>query len=285
MNKDLGRLELRDIRENEEKMSKIFKQIDEGKTEQAKKKLIALLNTPNYFVREFVGKKLVEYHDKKLMDQIVLSLLGHKIYGVRAALIFYYYTKYHSEPKKIISVLEMNWGDTPWETEHVLYEMWQKHPSIMKAEMVKWAESPYEKQRTLAYHGIENIASVDPGYIVSVIEKNLDDESIDVQKKITNVLTHTVRVSPAECYCFIREWLLKPSDARLKTLYITMKKLVSIAMHNSSNKAAKNDEFYLLTMQVIKDWKADPDTSISSVGEKLVSFAKNPQLNDSENIK
>ena len=280
MSKDLGRLDLRDKKEYEDKLSKIFKQIDEGKIEYAKDCIVKLLTTPNYFIREFIGKYLLNYQDKEQMDDIILSFLGHKIYGVRAATIFYYYNKYTSNPEKIISCLEINWKDTPWETEQVLFEMWQKHPSVMKKEMKKWANSEFNKQRTLAYHGIEAISNTDPTYITSIIEINLDIDYLDLQKKITNVLTHAVKGSPSECYSFIREWLTNPSEIRIKTLFITMKKLISIANHNhTNNKSSKNDEFYLLTMQVIKDWKADPDTSVSSFGEKLASYLKNPHQN------
>ncbi|MCL2063293.1 MAG: hypothetical protein FWG98_02840 [Candidatus Cloacimonetes bacterium] len=277
MNKDLGRLDFRDIKVYDEKMSKIFHLLDEGQTEKAKDIIIKMLTTPNYFIREFVGKKLVNYQNKELMDQLILSFLGHKVYGVRAAVIFYYNLKFNKDPEKIISLLELCWNDTPWETEHVLHEMWQKYPAIMKKEMMRWAKSEFNKQRTLAYHGIEAIAGSDPTYITTIIELNLDSDNLELQKKITNVLTHAVKGSPAECYSFIREWLTNPSETRIKTLYITMKKLVSIAIHNhTNNKSPKNDEFYLLTMQSIKDWKADPDKSISSMGEKLVSYVKNP---------
>ena len=283
MNKDLGRLELRDIRNQDEQLEKIFKFINDQKFEQARANLVKMLSTPNYFIREYIGKKLVEYKDGDMMDQVILMLLGHKVYGVRAATIFYYHKKYQKEPKRMLSLLEMSWGDTPWETEQVLYELWQKHPAIMKKEMIKWAESPFEKQRTLAYHGIETIASGDSIFITSIVEKNLDNESLEIQKKITNVLTHAVRINPAECYSFIREWLTDLSESRKRTLYIVMKKLVSIAMNShSNNKTPRNDEFYLLTMQVIKDWKSDPDKSISSLGEKLVSLTKNPYFNDND---
>ena len=285
MNKNLGRLDLREIKSHEDAIAKIFKLLDDGKVEQARTHMVKLLSTPNYFIREFVGKKLTEYHDVEVMDKVVLTLLGHKIYGVRAATIFYYYLKYYKSPRKLLSLMGMSWSDTPWETEQILYEMWQKYPAVMKKEMIFWAESPFEKQRMLAYHGIEAIANADPVFITTMIEKNLDDECVEVQKKITNVLTHAVRVSPAECYSFIREWLSKPSEARKRTLYIAMRKLVSMALNSQGNgKSSKNDEFYLLTMQSIKDWKADPDEAISSIGEKLVSFSKNPQYSDSDNL-
>ena len=284
MSKDLGRLDLRDIKDNEEKLSKIFKYLDNGKIDTAKTAIVKLLNTPNYFLREFIGKKLVEYHDDKLMDEIIISLIGHKTYGVRAATIFYYYLKYNNDTPKILDLLKMNINDTPWETEQIIHEMWQKHPVIMKKEMSNWANSESDKQRTIAYHAIEIVANDDPIFITKMIEKNIDTDNLEVQKKITNVLTHTARVNPAVCYPFIREWLTKPSENRNRTLNIAMRKLISMALQIvANNKSAKNDEFYILTMQSIKDWKSDPIKSVASMGDKLVNFAKNPQPGDSDN--
>lgn len=283
MFKDLGRLALRDIKENELKVEKIFNYIDEKKIELAKSNIIKLLSTPNYFIRELVGKKLVEYPDGEKMDQIVLSLLGHKTYGVRAATVFYYYLKYHNDPNKIINLLDMSWSDTPWETEHILYEMWNKYPKIMKKEMSKWSDSQFEKQRALSYHGMEAIAADDPYFVLNTIEKNIDDNSIEVQKKITHVLSHVVRVRPAECYPFLRELLINFSDIRAKTIFMAMKKLIALAYQNLSNgKSSKSDEFYLLTIQTINDWKFDPVKSVSSVGDKLVSYSKNPNIVDQD---
>jgi 3-methyladenine DNA glycosylase AlkC len=283
MNKDVGRLDLRDIKETDLVLQKIYKYLDKDKPDKAKSEIVKLLDTPNYFVREFVGKRLLEYHDGEKMNEFVLSLLGHKIYGVRAATVFYYYLKYQKTPGDIMNLLNMSWNDTPWETEQVIHEMWIKHPNLMKEEMLTWADSPYERQKTLAYHGIEAIASSDPIYIIKLIEKNLDDPSIEVQKKISNILTHVIKAKPAETYSFLREWLTQPSDQRTKTIYIAMKKLISIAYMGAVNKNPKNDEFVLLTMQTINDWKADPDRAVASVGEKLVSFSKNPSFTEQEN--
>ena len=279
---NLGRLESRDIKDNEIKISKIFSSIDAGNTDLAKTNIIKLLDTPNYFLREFVGKRLLEYPDSEVMDQLILSFVGHKFYGVRAAVLFYYYEKYKNDPKSIIKILNMSWSDTPWETEQILTEMWKKHHKLMKNEMHKWADSNSEKQKALAYHGIEAITKVDPLYVISLIEKNLDFPHPEVQKKIINALVGVIKAKPAECYSFIREWLTNPTESRTSSIQIAMRKLISISIQNNSNKSNKVDELYLLTMQVINDWKSDPEKSISELGTKLVAFSKKPQLSDSE---
>ena len=277
MYKDLGRLELREIQDTEAKVKKKFKYLDADKVETAKEHIVKLLSTPNYFVRELVGKKLTEYHDDEKMDQLILGLLGHKTYGVRAATTFYYFLRHNDDPKKIINLLEMSWHDTPWETEHILYEMWNKYPKIMKKEMSNWAASTFEKQRALAYHGMETLAAHDPLFVLNTVEKNIDDGDVDLQKKMSVVLTSVIKTKPAECYPFIREWITKPSENRINTLCIVMKKLVGMAVtHHGHGKANKNDEFRLLTMQTIADWKSDHDTNVADMGKTLVAFSKNP---------
>jgi 3-methyladenine DNA glycosylase AlkC len=279
--KDVGRLALRDIKDNEAKVEKIFKYLDANKIELAKKHIIAVLSTPNYFIRELVGKKLVEYQDGEKMDEVVLSLMGHKTYGVKAATVFYFFIKNFDDPQKILSILEMSWIETPWETEHILQQMWVKYPDIMKTEMLVWATSEHERQRALAYHGCEEAAADDPNFVTRLIEVNLDDESLEVQKKLSNVLTAALRSKPAETYPYVREWLTNPSEHRMKSLVLAMKKIITIAQQSLANgKINKNDDFYVLTMHAINDWKIDPDEKVASIGHKLVSFAKKPSDED-----
>ena len=149
----------------------------------------------------------------------------------------------------------------------------------MKEKMKIWAESEFVKQKALAYHGIEQIAATDPIYVLKLIEKNLDEPNLELQKKISNVLSHVVKARPAEAYSFFREWLTKPSESRNKTIFLSMKRLVSIASQAKTN---KTDDFYILTMQVIKDWKVDPVKSVAIIGDKLVNFAKNPAFNETD---
>jgi len=281
MSRDLGRLDATDIKEADQKLQKIFNYLETDKNDLAKTNLAQLLTTSNYFLREYFGKKLASYKNTEKMELLILHLIGHKTYGVRASILFYYYYKNLSSPEKIVNILDMSWNDTPWETEHILQELWQKHPDLMKEKMLQWADSIHEKQRTFAYHGIENVASSDPFFITKMIEKNLDDPLIEIQKKISNVLTHTARIRPAECYSFVREWLTKPTEVRQRTIFIAMKKLITLAYLN--NVKNKSDDFYLLTIQSINDWKTDPDRSVSNMGERLVTFSKNPNFNDQDN--
>ena len=279
---NLGRLDNRDIKDNEAKINKIFSFIEAGNAESARTNIVKLLDTSNYFLREYVGKKLCEYHDGEAMDQVIVSLIGHKVYGVRAAILFYYYEKYKNEPKNIIQVLDMSWSDTPWETEQILTEMWKKHQKLMKTEMLRWAESQFDKQKAFAYHGVEAITKVDPLYVLSLVEKNLDFPNGDVQKKIINALVGVLRAKPADCYSFVREWLTSPSESRTSSIQIAMRRLISISIQNHNNKPNKVDELYLLTMQVVNDWKSDPDPTVSELGTKLAAFAKKPILSDNE---
>jgi len=279
MNRDTGRLDLRVIRETDECIQKIYQDIKKEKIDNAKNNIIKLLSTSNFFIREYVGKKFVDCPYEDQMNTIISELIDHKIYGVRAGIIFYHYIKYDNNPEKIFTLLDKSWNDTPWETEFILHEMWQKHPDIMKTKMLAWAESDFVKQKTIAYHGIENIANSDPIYVLKLIEKNLNEPNLDLQKKISNILSHVVKARPAEAYSFFREWLTNPSECRNKTIFLAMKKLVSIA---SLPKTSKTDDFYILTMQTVQDWKVDPVKSVSIMGEKLASFAKNPIFNEQE---
>ncbi|MCK9328971.1 MAG: hypothetical protein PHY08_03145 [Candidatus Cloacimonetes bacterium] len=275
MHKDLGRLALKDIKDNETKINKIFKSITDGKIDSAKKEIVKLLSTPNYYVRELIGKKLVDFPNGDLMDQIILDMLGHKIYGVRAAIIFYYYLKYNHDPEKIITLLNMSWEDTPWEVEHILFELWAKHPEIMKKEMTKWTKSQFEKQRALAYHGMEQVTEKDPYYIFEIIKNNIDDVYNEVQKKISILLFNVALNRPIESYPFIRQLLLNLNERRLKIITFTMKKLLKHSLNSKTNKTTKK-EFQLLTHQTIKDWKSDPHKEIANLGKKLIEWSKTP---------
>ena len=283
MNKDLGRLDLRDEKILEEQLSKIFKLLEDGQQEDARSTLVTLISTPNFFIREFIGKKLAEYKNTKSIEAIIKKLEGHKFYGVRATIIFYYFNKYITEPEKILPILEKSWSNTPWETEYVIYDLWQNFPALMKDVMLKWADSEFEKKRAFAYHGLEAIAGTDIQYVTNIVEKNLDSDNEDMQKRIVLVLMNAIKSSPGELYSYIRHWLSNSSENRKKTLFTTMKKMITQACYSNVNfKSPRTEEFYNLTMQAIRDWKEDSDYSIASMGDKLVYFSKSPHLYESE---
>jgi len=275
MVKTIGRLEFKDIKAIDLKMEEIFKSLSQNNIDKAFKILNKILNTQNYFVREVVGKKLTTYPDQSVIDSLVLiNFTDSRIYGVRAAGLFYYWEKYRNEPNKLISLLDSFWDNTPWEVEAILADMWRRFPVETKKHMVSWLDSPNPKQRTLAFHGMEHVADEDPLYILECITKNIDDSSADVQKKMTHVITQVARTRPAECYPFLREWLLEANEARLKTVWSAMKKLVSIA--NQKNGKDRTDDFYILTKQTIHDWKNDQNEHVAAIGLKLYEEYENP---------
>jgi len=61
---------------------------------------------------------------------------------------------------------------------------------------------------------MENIASKDPAYIMNFIGDLLNDESDDVQKKITHLLTQVGRMRPVQCYAPSRNgWWMQTNSA------------------------------------------------------------------------
>jgi len=101
------------------------------------------------------------------------------------------------------------------------------------------------------------------------IDSNISSNtsSMEVQKKITHILTQVARSRPAECYPYIREWLTSATDKRMKTLWVSMKKLANIVIQKS--RRDKSQEFIMLTHQTINDWKYDENEQVSYVGKKL----------------
>ncbi len=267
MIKGIGRLEPKEIKIIEEKVEKLFKVFLSGEKDKGIKQLAKLLSTQNYFVRELIGKKLAEYPNQDFMDALVLELTPHKLYGVRAAVLFYYWAKYENNPSILIMFLDSFWDNTPWEVEAIIADMWRRYPEITKDCMLRWLESPDQKQRALAFHGMENVAGEDPMYILDCVAKTIDDDSLDVQKKITHILTQLARIRPAECYPFMREWLTQSNETRQKTIWVSMKKLVNII--NQRNSRDKIDEFVILTQQTINDWKNDENEFVAGMGTKL----------------
>lgn len=279
MIKGIGRLDSKEIKAVEQKVDQIFRLFEANEKDKGLRLLSKTLTTQNYFVREIVGKKLAEFSDQAFMDQLVLvDLTYHKIYGVRAAALFFYWEKYKNVPNNLILFLDSFWDNTPWEVEAIIADMWRRFPHVTKEHMLRWLESPDLRQRALAFHGMEYIANEDPQYILECLNRTIDDPSVEVQKKITHVITQVARMKPAECYPFIREWLSQANDIRLKTIWVSMKKLVNII--NQKNSRERNEEFILLTQQTIRDWKNDENEHVSSIGAKLCQLMESPNSQD-----
>lgn len=270
--KDIGRLDAIQSQNIEQEVNKVFKLIDEKKELLAIPHLEELSKTSNYFIRELVGKLMTNYKNKRKMTSIAQKMLQHKIYGIRATAFFYFYNLYSGEPKKIVSLLEESYDSVPWEVESIIYEMWRKSPKTMKEMMPEWLKSDIEKKRIISFHGLEMIAERDPIYVLDFLTKALDDPSLEVQKKVTHILLQVVRLRPAETYPYIREWIMTGGDKRVRTLMMSLKKILSIYLQKGIKD--RSADFMTLTKFVIFDWRSEKDKKISYVGNRLAKMLK-----------
>ena len=183
MLKKIGRLDADTIDEIEKLINSFYRLIENEKYEKAEKKIFNITKTPNFFIREYIGEKLSEATNIDEIEKIADKMLKHKIYGIRATALFFYFFKYENQPERILKVLDTVYDDVPWETEKIVNKLWKKYPSIMKKYMYEWIKSEDEKKRALAFHGMENISRKDPFFIMDFVGNVLDDNSIKVQKK------------------------------------------------------------------------------------------------------
>lgn len=270
MIRNVGRLTADDLKIMDSHIDKIFKALDKDNPGLAEKKILEMANTPNYFTREELGKRLAQYEGNGALDKICSEMLEHRLYGIRATALFYYYYKRQDNPVVIIKTIEKTIESVPWESETIAFEMWKRQSETMKEQMPFWAESDNEKKRAMSMHGMENIAAKDPQYIMNFVNKLLDDESDEVQKKITHVLTQVGRMRPVQCYDAIRNWLIDADEKRIRTIWMTMKKLANILMQRS--KREKTHDFINITQKTVKEWKNDPNPNISQMGAKLAQI-------------
>ncbi len=268
----IGRLDSESRKELKEILDSIYKLLDENKKMKAEKKLIELSRTPNYFIREFAGKYLINYKDQRKIVPIVKKMINHKIYGVRATALFYYYMRYREDPEVLIKILEKSFENIPWEVESIINEMWKRYPELMKERMSKWIVSDNSQQRALAFHGMENIAHSDPNFIMHFISTAIDDKTMEVQKKITHILTQVARANPIIVFPYIREWLSDADEKRIKTIWVSMKKLANIIIQR--NHRERSGDFILLTEQTINDWANDENENVAKMGKKLSYIIK-----------
>jgi 3-methyladenine DNA glycosylase AlkC len=273
MIKEMGRLNLDDYKIMDAHVDKIFKNLDKGKDDLAAKQIFELGNTANYFVREELGKRLALYEGKGNLDSICSEMLDDFLYGIRATALFYFYHKHQDNPEIIVKTLEKTFESVPWESETICFDMWKKHPEVMKESMPHWAESDNEKKRAMSIHGMENIASQNPQYVLSFIGKLLDDESEEVQKKISHILTQVGRQRPIQTYANIRRWLIDGDENRARIILQTLKKLASIfSQRNMRNKA---QEFIKVSQRTAQEWRSDSNPELAQMGNRLVKLFKN----------
>lgn len=264
----IGRLDNDAKKELAEIVQSIYKLLDDKKKTKAEKELIKLSSTPNYFIREFVGKDLVNYSNQDVIFPIAEKMIKHRIYGVRATALFYFSTYYKEEPEKLIDILDESFEDVPWESESIVNDLWKRYPELMKERMSSWVDSDNSKKRALSFHGMENIAHSDPGFIMHFVGKAIDDDTMEVQKKITHILTQVARANPIIVFPYIREWLSEATEKRVKTIWVSMKKLANIVVQR--NRRERSQEFVMLTQQTINDWARDENEYVAKMGEKLL---------------
>lgn len=268
MIKDIGRLDAAETKKIEDFLAEIFSILDDGEVVKAIKMLEELCKTNNYFLREMVGKYLTKYHDQDKMSEIASDMLNSKVYGIRAAAVFYYFNKYLEDPPKLVSLLEENYDSVPWEVESIIYELWKNKPRTVKEMSLKWLDSDDEKKRMIAFHGLELIAETDTIFVLDFVTKAVDDPSMEIQKKITHIVMQMVKSKPAETYAYIREWIMTASDKRLRIIIQTLKKVISL--YTQKNQKDKTPEFMMLTKHIINEWKSDQNKKVASIGNKLL---------------
>ena len=272
MIKEVGRLNIDDYKILDAQVEKIFRNLDKKNPELAIKQIMELGNTANYFVREELGKRLAVYTGKGNLDKICGDLLEDFIYGVRATGLFYFYYKYQDSPEHIIKTLEKTFETVPWESETICFELWKSFPDAMREHMPLWAESPNEKKRAISMHGMENIAAKNPQFVLMFIGKLLDDDSEEVQKKISHILTQVGRVRPIQTYTNVRRWLVDADEARFHTIWQTLRKLANIFTQKS--KRDRSGDFMSITQRTVNDWKKDSNPNVQSMGNKLGSVVR-----------
>jgi len=264
---EIGRLDSDDRRELLAELDEIYKLLDKDKIKVAEKRLIQVSKTPNYFVREYLGKCFTNYENKEKMLKIVEKMLKHRIYGVRATALFYLFNVYYDDVNKLFDLIEATFDSVPWEVETVVNDLWKRFPELMKERMKSWVISDHYRKRALAFHGMEHIASSDPTYIMDLVGKTIDDEAMEVQKKITHILSQVAKVNPIIVFPYIREWLAEANDERIKTIWIAMKKLANLVVQK--NRFDHREEFVILTEQTIEDWRHDENEKVTEMGERL----------------
>lgn len=272
MIKEVGRLNIDDYKVLDAQVEKIFRNLDKKNPDLAVKQIMELGNTANYFVREELGKRLAVYTGKGNLDKVCGDLLEDFIYGVRATGLFYFYYKYQDSPEHIIKTLEKTFETVPWESETICFELWKSFPDAMREHMPLWAESPNEKKRAISMHGMENIAAKNPQFVLMFIGKLLDDDSEEVQKKISHILTQVGRVRPIQTYTNVRRWLIDADEARFHTIWQTLRKLANIFTQKS--KRERGGDFMSITQRTVLEWKKDSNPNVQNMGNKLGSVVR-----------
>ena len=86
---DIGRLDSEDRKELDQIIDEIHKLISKNYTKKAEKKLVEIAKTPNYFIREYLGKHHSNCEKIEHLEKIANNMISHKLYGVRATALFF----------------------------------------------------------------------------------------------------------------------------------------------------------------------------------------------------
>jgi 3-methyladenine DNA glycosylase AlkC len=274
MVKEIGRLtndEEQELIEETKKALELFKKGSESGRHAIEK----IAGCKNYFGRLIIAETLARSELKdEIAQNVTQKLLSSRNYAKRATALFFFYYYYDGQPEKIIDIVSEYYNDIKWEAENIMDEFWKKYPNLMKQNMTKWIENKDENKRSLSFHGLGNIGPKDPHFAMEFIEKIIDDESIEVQKKITHTIVQLARARPADVYPYLKEWLRDADEKRVKTIWVSMKKLASGLTSNGKD---RNKDFELLTKDTIRDWMHDKNPKISTMGEKLYELISQEQ--------
>jgi len=243
-----------------------------GNSKKGKKKVEELAACKNYFGREIIGKVTANSEHKEELAEIMEKLLDSRMYAKRATALFFFLYYYKNRPEKMIEKVSDYYDSIKWEAENIMDQFWKDYPQLMKENMLKWIESNDERKRSLSFHGLENFSTKDPHFVMEFITKIIDDESLEVQKKITHTLIQIARARPAEVYPYVQELLKDADKRRIKTIWVSMKKLAN-SIKNTNNKE-KNNDFAILTINTIKNWRSDKNKKLHTMGDKLYNIIK-----------
>jgi len=103
------------------------------------------------------------------------------------------------DENKLIEIIEETFDSVPWEVETIINDLWKRFPDMMKEHMKTWIDSEHYQKRALSFHGMDHIADSDPTFIMDFVGKAIDDDVMDVQKKITHILSQVAKINPIIC--------------------------------------------------------------------------------------
>ncbi len=272
MLKKIGKLDYETKKELDSYLNDIFSWLDKGKQEKAKKKLMELSNTQNYFIREYVGKGLANYHELSKIEPIAEEMIKHRMYGIRATALFFFYEIYKDDFDKILNLLEETYDVIRWEAESMIKELWKHYPDKMKEKMKKWVDSDDPQKQYLSIYGLENITKTDAETVIYFVGKLIHKEDVELHKKITQILTQALRENPIVVYPHLHHWIALGEEKVITTIWIVMKKIANTIFNKRTN--ISNNELAILTQQTITDWSNDENEYVAEMGSRLYGIMK-----------